>query len=117
MPTYPIHPCACGCPDREVFERAANSDKLTCRACGGPVHQDYSAKGVPAIGNRAFTGQRRMSFTEGFHPKEVGKARRAFGDRYGGCIQDSGEVHFTDRAEERGYKEKAAEIKRQSTGA
>lgn len=111
MPLYDIR-CSCGFAG-ETFARVSElstQNLVPCPKCACFASQDLSGKHV-AMGGAAksFHGQRRKSITEGFHSSEVSEARALFGD-VGHCIQPDGSVEFNDRAEQRKYMRRKAEV-------
>lgn len=103
MPEYPCNCANCGPVD--VFERAANSDKLKCPECGSPVEQDWARK-LPTLGTVQDTLTTRPQGQETVHgrlidydcsPQEAVQRREAlkeFGlshmyDAKGRCIGSS----------------------------
>lgn len=114
MPMYPIK-CGCGF-EGDVFQTVAGlvaaDSKLACPECSAMCEQNYAAKTIALHGSCImFTGVKKESMTEGFHPKEVQRARELMGDDLGGCIQDNGSVHFRDRDQRTKWDQKEAETK------
>lgn len=117
MPLYPIA-CNCGYTG-DIYQTVAQltecDGKLECPWCHKMCDQDYSAKNVALAGSCImFTGTKRESITEGFHPKEVERARRVMGDDLGGCIQDDGTVRFRDRDQRTKWDQKKDETRAKS---
>lgn len=69
--------------------------------CGNECGQDYTKKLV-GNGNREFHGENQVSIMEGWHPSEVGEARRGLG-RAGQYVQADGTVRFRSRLEQVEY--------------
>jgi len=113
MPNYAIKCDSCKFHG-DVFAKVAELDdrgRVLCPECGERAERDWSQKTVGAGGSAiAFNGERQTSMTEGFHPSEVGEARRMFGESHGACIQNDGTVRFKNRDEQRGYMKRKSEV-------
>jgi putative FmdB family regulatory protein len=113
MPMYQLK-CS-GCQfSGEVFAKVTELDskgRVLCPECGERAEQDWSKKTVSAGGAAlSFHGGRQHSMTEAFHPSEVQEAREMFGERSGACIQNDGTVQFANRADQKAYMKRKAEI-------
>lgn len=109
MPQYPACCTVCGWTG-DIVAPVRECGSLKCPSCNEPASQDYARKGVPAVGNRAFVGDRQISVTEGFHSGEVDEARKTYGADVGQCIQDDGTVRFPDRETQKRYMRRKAEV-------
>lgn len=100
MPNYPIR-CECGFTGdvfKTVKDYEACEGVLQCPTCKADNHQCYADKTVALHGSCImFHGQKSESLTEGYHPKEVEKARKLMGGDLGACIKKDGTVKFRDR--------------------
>ncbi len=116
MPTFPLRCCQCShewtaeCERVELFDQACPSCLHVDAAVMRPSVQVPIWDKTVVSGNRQFTGDRQNSLTEGWHPAEVGEARRLLGDRAGSCIQRDGSVKFKDRDEQRAYTRSLADV-------
>lgn len=93
--------CACGWSGELCFS-AREKWKRRCPGCKKPVVRGQSASAPRFHGNRRFAGSESESITKGFHPKEV-KFIKAQMPGVQHCINDTGDVSFADRAEERKF--------------
>lgn len=94
--------CGCG-KGFSAFVRASDDWQTKCPDCGEPVHAHQTTLGnIRFYGNRRFAGSEAVSRTEGYRPWEVEAARKGI-PGYQHCIRDSGEIVFSDRAEQRGF--------------
>jgi hypothetical protein len=76
------------------------SDELfACPHCG---HEADKLVVGNIVTERRFAGAESVSFRYRFIPQEVAEKRALMGDA-GNMIQDSGEVHFTKRSDERRF--------------
>jgi len=87
---------------------------VPCAECGALSEQDYARKTGVGIGNRPFGVKSQESITEWFAKSEVAEARADFGDKAGSCIQADGTVRFKDRAEQRGFMQRKADVMRRA---
>ena len=103
--------CDCGFAGRLTF-RESEGWVRECPSCGKALHSDHSRVKVKKAGfliNREFHGERRKSLTKGCHPTEVGFLRQNM-PKSGHCINETGDVSFVDRAEERTYDREFGEM-------
>lgn len=87
----------------EVFVKAEDRWSRACTAseCDGIMRMG-GGRAQRFYGNRRFAGEEAVSITEGFHPDEVGTARRHIGPECG-QIRDDGTVEFADRGQQKRY--------------
>jgi len=97
MPLYDVKCLAC-CKVSEVFARMSDT-KFLCPKCQSPAEKQVSG----VVTERRFAGSEMVSGRFRFIPAEVAEKRRLMGES-GNCIQDSGEVRFATRSEERKFR-------------
>jgi len=112
MPFYPRRCLPCD-HSFEVFRTpprgsATVSDLVRCPKCNGPSEPNFQELNIRDT-NTVFVGSGQMSITEGFHPKEVPKARKLMKD-LGGCIMDDGRVRFDNRAQVNQWHRRKAQV-------
>jgi hypothetical protein len=94
------HTCSCGWTGSVCLKRAAGW-AAKCPECG-KVEKPERPKAPRYYGDRRFAGTERESVMHGFHPDEVGEARRLL-PAFQECIRDDGTVQFDSRKQERGF--------------
>lgn len=98
MPLYQYLCPNCQREDEDFRKMNQNSATKWC-ACGKLMRK------VPSLPRteRQFAGSESWSTQQGFHPKEVARARKLLGGKYDSNIHDSGRVQFSSRSEERAF--------------
>jgi hypothetical protein len=71
----------------------------------------HASSAVPADSQRSFSQDNRvfndtLSRQWGFHPAEVKEVGAMLGSRAANCISANGDVNFSDRSEERHFRER-----------
>lgn len=97
MPLYDVKCNECG-KITEVFAKMSET-KFVCQSCGCKAEKQVSG----IVTERRFAGSEMVSARFRFIPAEVNEKRKMMGDS-GNCIQDSGEVRFSNRSEERKFR-------------
>lgn len=84
----------------------------TCTECGKQCDPNVRPSARSHYyGNRRFAGTECQSIAQGFHPKEVNRARKLMPEVQH-CIKDNGRVEFADRSEERRFRRSLSETER-----
>lgn len=112
MPMYPRRCLPCD-HTFEVFRTPPRGDVsmgeiCRCPKCKGRTEPNFQELNITNP-NTVFVGSGQFSITEGFHPREVPKARKLMRD-VGDCIQDDGRVRFSNRDEVNRWHKRKAQI-------
>jgi len=97
MPLYDVKCLSCSAVS-EVFAKMSDT-KFLCPKCNKPAEKQVCG----VVTERRFAGSEMVSARFRFIPQEVAEKRKLMGES-GNCIQDSGEVRFSTRSEERKFR-------------